>query len=45
MIWIKENTIYLYVIAENFNRAMANFHKTEVCKKWMEVITPYFEKM
>ena len=35
MIWIKENTIYLYVIAENFDKAMVNLHKKEVYEKWM----------
>ena len=45
MIWLKDDAIYLYVMAENFDKAMANLHKTEVCKKWMQVIEPYFEEI
>ena len=40
IIWIKDETLYVYIMAENFDKALGYQGETELFKRWVEKMTP-----
>lgn len=40
LIWIKDDTLILYIMAEDFDKALGIQGETELFKKWLEKMSP-----
>jgi L-rhamnose mutarotase len=45
MIWMHGNNIYIYIMSENFDRAMAVLAEKQVFKDWIEKMEPLLAMM
>ena len=45
IIWMLENTTYIYMMAENFNKAMEKLEEKKIFKDWIVKMSPLFEEM
>ena len=45
MIWIYDNTIIIYTMAENFDKSYHKLSRTEVFQKWSQIMTPLLISM
>ncbi len=45
MIWMQDDTIYIYIMAEHFDRAMATLAETAVFKEWLAKMDPLLAVM
>jgi L-rhamnose mutarotase len=43
MIWVDNSEIYLYTIAEDFDKAFADLAKTDVFIRWLEKMAPLLD--
>jgi len=43
VIWIDNNEIYLYAIANDFDKAYSKLAQTNVFQKWLDEMTPLLE--
>jgi L-rhamnose mutarotase len=45
IIWIRDDTLYVYIMAENFDRALGYQGETKVFQKWLEKMRPLLSEM
>ncbi len=45
LIWMKGDYIYLYIMAEDFEKAMENLTKTKIFKEWIKKMTPLLDEI
>ena len=45
MIWLHGNYIYIYMMSENFDRAMATLAEKQVFKNWLDKMEPLLAMM
>jgi L-rhamnose mutarotase len=45
IIWIDGETLYVYVMAENFDAALGKQGKSEIFRKWVEKMDPLLGEM
>lgn len=45
MIWMSGDTIIIYAMADNFDKSMEKLKKTDVFKKWIDLMTPLLSEI
>jgi L-rhamnose mutarotase len=45
IIWIKDETLYVYIMAENFNQALGYQGETRLFQKWIEKMQPLLSEI
>jgi L-rhamnose mutarotase len=45
IIWIKDETLYIYIMAENFDRALGYQGGTNLFQKWIEKMQPLLSEI
>lgn len=45
MIWLFDENIIIYVMAENFDESYNKFSRTEVFQKWLQIMTPLLKSV
>lgn len=45
IIWIKDETLYVYIMAENFDKALGYQGETKLFQKWVEKMSPLLSEI
>lgn len=45
IIWIRDDTLYIYVMAENFDEALGKQGESDIFKKWVRKMGPLLAEM
>jgi L-rhamnose mutarotase len=45
IIWIKDETLYVYIMAEDFDKALGRQGETKLFQKWVEKMQPLLSEM